>query len=433
MRMLEIILKKRSGAELTKDDILFFIDSYTKGTTPDYQVSALLMAIYFNGMTDNETAYLTEAMMNSGKVVDLSGIPTYKVDKHSTGGVGDKISLILAPLAAACGLCVPMISGRGLGHTGGTLDKLESIPGFNVNLSLAQFKKMLKKINVCMIGQTKEIAPADKKLYALRDVTATVESIPLICGSIMSKKLAEGIDGLVLDVKVGSGAFMKDLKSAKRLAGSLVKIAKSMNKSCFAFLTDMSEPLGSFVGNTNEVIESIEILKGNVTDRQLDLSVILVGKMLELAKVATFEEGKKKALDAIQNGSALEKFRELVKLHSGDVRCIDDYKILPKAKYKFEVKAKKSGYVSAIDTTAVGLSAVSLGAGRSSLADKIDHGCGIEVVKKIADDVKKGDTLGILSYNSKKRLEHAKELFLGSYTISKEKPKRKKLILGISS
>jgi pyrimidine-nucleoside phosphorylase len=430
MRMLEIILKKRASSELSKEELAWLVDAYTKGDIPDYQVSSLLMAVYFNGMTAKETAYLTEAMIDSGKVVDLSSIPLYKVDKHSTGGVGDKISLILAPVCAALGLCVPMISGRGLGHTGGTLDKLEAIPGFNVNLSLAKFKNMLKKINVSMIGQTKEIAPADKKLYALRDVTGTVESIPLICSSIMSKKIAEGIDGLVLDVKVGSGAFMKDLKSAKELANGLISIAKNMKKSCFAFLTDMSEPLGSFIGNSLEVIESIEILKGDISDRQLELTLTLSAKMLELSGACKFDEAKKRALKTITDGSALLKFKELIKLHGGDVRCIDDYNILPKAKFKHEVKATRAGYVSAIDTTTVGMSAVSLGAGRSSLEDKIDHAAGIKVLKKIADPVKKGECLGILYYNDKTRLKHAEELFTRSYTITGEKPRRKKLILG---
>ena len=430
MRMLDIIIKKRSGVELTKEEISFFVEGYTKGKIPDYQVSPFLMAVYFNGMTGKETAHLTESMINSGMTVDLSGIPLYKVDKHSTGGVGDKISLILAPVAAACGLAVPMISGRGLGHTGGTLDKLESIPGFNVNLSLARFKNIVKKINFSMIGQTKQIAPADKKLYALRDVTGTVESIPLICGSIMSKKLAEGIDGLVLDVKVGSGAFMKDTKSARLLAKSLVSIAKSMKKSCFAFLTDMSEPLGGFVGNSLEVIESIEILKGNLKGRQLELTVTLAAKMLELSGACGFDAGRKMALDTIKDGSALGKFRELIKLQGGDARCVDDYGLLIKAKYRHEVKAAKTGYVSEIRTRRVGLSAIALGAGRGSLQDKIDHACGIEVVKKVADKVNKGDVLGVLYYNDKKKFKYADELFLRSYKITPAKPKKKKLILG---
>jgi pyrimidine-nucleoside phosphorylase len=430
MNMLDIILKKRTGKELTKDEISYFVDAYTNGTVPDYQVSPLLMAVYFNGMTDTETSYLTEAMIKSGSIVDLSGIPLYKVDKHSTGGVGDKISLILAPVAAACGLAVPMISGRGLGHTGGTLDKLESIPGFNVNLSLTQFKKIMKKINFSMIGQTKEIAPADKKLYALRDVTGTVESIPLICGSIMSKKIAEGIDGLVLDVKVGSGAFMKDMKSAGLLAKSLVSLAKSMNKSCFAFLTDMNEPLGSFVGNAVEVIESIDILKGKIVDKQLELTITLAAKMLELSGIAKFDAGKKMALDTIKDGSALKKFKELIKLHGGDARCVDDYSMFKKAGYQYEVTAKECGYVSKIDTMRVGLSASALGAGRSSLKDKIDHACGIKVIKKVADPVKKGDVLGVFYYNDKGKLDNAGKLFSSSYEITQTKPKRKKLILG---
>ncbi len=429
MKMIELIRKKRGGGELTRDEILFFVNGYTAGALPDYQVSALLMAVYFNGMTDAETAHLTGAMLHSGDIVDLRDISAYKVDKHSTGGVGDKISLVLAPVAAACGLALPMISGRGLGHTGGTLDKLESIPGFDVNLGLDHFKRIIKEIGFSMIGQTSEIAPADKKLYALRDVTATVESIPLICGSIMSKKLAEGIDGLVLDVKVGSGAFMKDIDSAKRLASSLVSIAMRMGKSCFAFLTDMSEPLGSYVGNAIEVIESIEILKGRIDDRQTELTVTLAGKMLELSGACDFDTGKERARRTLTDGSALEKFRQLVRLHGGDDKCIDDYDRLPQAEHRHEVKADRDGFVSKIDTMRVGLSAIALGAGRTALTDEIDHATGIKVVKKVADAVKMGDTLGVLYYNDKERRGDAAHMLETAYTIGTEQPARQKLFL----
>ncbi len=430
MRMLDIIIKKRNGGELSHDEIFFFVNGYSSGAIPEYQVSPLLMAIFFRGMNDIETAYLTEAMLNSGEVVDFGALPAYKVDKHSTGGVGDKISLILAPVAAACGLAVPMISGRGLGHTGGTLDKLESIPGFNVHLTLARFKEMVTDIGVSMIGQTQEIAPADKKLYALRDVTGTVESIPLICGSIMSKKLAEGIDGLVLDVKVGSGAFMKDIESARELARSLVAIAKNMGKSCFAFLTDMSEPLGDYVGNALEVIESIELLKGNIDDRQLELTVALAGKMLELSGACGFEEACARARATIHGGSALAKFRELVRAHGGDDSCVDDYSVLPQAKLQYEVKAATDGYVTSIATTMVGLSAIALGAGRGSLDDIIDHASGIKLVKKVSDPVREGDTLGVLYYNDESKIERAAELFSQAYRISDEERAKEELFLG---
>src|SRR5712692_8013955 len=361
MRAVDIIVRKRDGGSLTRDQISFFVAGVTAGTWPEYQSSALLMAIVLRGMTAQETAWLTEAMVDSGVRVDLSDISGVKVDKHSTGGVGDKTSLILAPLAAACGLKVPMMSGRGLGHTGGTLDKLESIPGFRVALSLADMKDALRRVGCAMIGQTAEIAPADKKLYALRDVTGTVESIPLICASIMSKKIAEGIDALVLDVKTGSGAFMKTEADSRRLAESLVSIGNASGVKTEAIITAMDAPLGCAVGNAMEGIECLEVLKGRGPKDLIDVSVELTARMLVLGKVADdLAAADEQARRGIASGAGLERFRQIIEIQGGDPRVVDDYERLPHVADRHLVSACRDGYVASIDAELVGRASVAL-------------------------------------------------------------------------
>src|SRR5882762_9029357 len=355
MRAVDIILSKRDGRTLARDEIRFFVDGVTAGTLPDYQASALLMAILLRGMSAEETAWLTDAMVHSGVRVDLGDIPGAKVDKHSTGGVGDKTSLVLAPLAAACGLIVPMMSGRGLGHTGGTLDKLEAIPGFRVGLSLEEMKTALKTVGCAMIGQTAQIAPADKKLYALRDVTGTVESIPLISASIMSKKIAEGIDALVLDVKTGSGAFMKTERASRRLAESLVSIGNASGVRTEAVITLMETPLGLAVGNALEVIECIEVLKGGGPADLVAVSVELTARMLVLGKIAGDRpDADRQARLAIESGAGLERFRQIIEMQGGDPRIVDDYARLPRAEARHVVVADRAGYVNRVDAELVG-------------------------------------------------------------------------------
>ncbi|KPL03790.1 MAG: hypothetical protein AMJ90_03250 [candidate division Zixibacteria bacterium SM23_73_2] len=425
MRAYQIISKKRDGEKLKKEEIDIFIDGYTKGKVPDYQMSAFLMAVFLKGMDIEETADLTFSMMRTGRVLDLSEIPLAKIDKHSTGGVGDKVSLILAPLVASCGVCVPMLSGRGLGHTGGTLDKLESIPGFKTSLSLKQFERNLKKIGVCVMGQTQDIAPADKKIYALRDVTATVESIPLITSSILSKKLAEGADGIVFDVKMGNGAFMQDQENAITLAQTLIKVGKKLKKRMVALVTDMNEPLGEAVGNSLEVIESIQALKGNFKEDLMEVTLALGSYMLILGKrVKSFGKGEEILLQAIRDGKALEKFRQMVKAQGGDERVIDNYELLPKAKFEISVKSPKSGYIKSIDTKKIGLAAVELGAGREKKDDKIDPAVGFLIKKKVGDYDKKGEVIAKVLANDKNKGEVAKDRILSSYTIVKAKSKR---------
>src|SRR5579885_147521 len=349
MRIVDLIRRKRDGHELTREEIQFIVRGYTRGDFPDYQMSAWLMAVLLKGMSGAEIATLTEAMLHSGVTLDWSRMPQKKVDKHSTGGVGDKTSLVLAPVVAAGGLLVPMISGRGLGHTGGTLDKLESIPGFNVNLPVQEFRRVLRGCGCCMIGQTAEIAPADRKLYALRDVTATVESPFLICASIMSKKLAEGVDGLVLDVKTGSGAFMKDEKDAIYLAELMVETGERMGKQMAALITDMDQPLGRHVGNALEVVEVLEVLRGGGPDDLLELCHELAAWMFLLGeRVATLAEGRKLSADLIRSGAALERFRKMIELQGGDPRVVDDPTRLPRAAHTLEVPSPRAGFVSAI-------------------------------------------------------------------------------------
>ena len=431
MNMYEIISKKRDSKKLTKDEIEYFVSGYTQDEIPDYQASALLMAIFLNGMDTEETFHLTLSMMNSGKVLDLSSIPGIKVDKHSTGGVGDKVSLILAPLVASCGVTVPMISGRGLGHTGGTLDKLESIPGFRTDLPLTKFVNILSEIGVCMIGQTKEIAPADRKLYALRDVTATVNCIPLIAASIMSKKLAEGADAFVFDVKAGNGAFMPDEKQATLLANNLIRIAKRFNKKAVVLITDMNEPLGEAVGNSLEVIESIQALKGKAPADLMEVTLALGVGMLILGKKARDEkEAEKKLRQAIDTGQVLAKIKEIIRKQGGNPKVVDDYRLLPTAKHKITVKSDQAGYVQSIDTMKIGLSAVKLCAGREKLDSKIDPGVGFLIKKKVGDLVRQSEPLAIVFSNNLEKGKLAALEIKSVYEIGKTKTPRLKKIIG---
>jgi pyrimidine-nucleoside phosphorylase len=431
MRAVDVIMKKRDGGSLSREEIRFFVDGVTAGTLPEYQTSALLMAVLLRGMTPEETAWLTDAMVHSGVRVDLRDIPGVKVDKHSTGGVGDKTSLILAPLAAACGVPVPMMSGRGLGHTGGTLDKLEAIPGFRVNLTLDEMKAALVRTRCAMIGQTAQIAPADKKLYALRDVTATVESIPLISASIMSKKIAEGIDALVLDVKTGSGAFMKTEADSRRLAESLVSIGNASGVRTEAVITLMESPLGCAVGNALEVIECLEVLKGNGPQDLIDVSVELAARMLVLGKVAPDRaEGERRIRNAIASGEGLECFRRIIETQGGDPGVVDDYQRLPHVGDRHVVTADRAGYVSRLDAELVGRASVALGAGRDRVDDPVDPAVGILVRAKPGDQVHAGDAVLELHYRDRARLDAAIRLTANAITIGDERPAARRLIVG---
>ena len=431
MRAVDVIMKKRDGGSLSREEIRFFVDGVTAGTLPEYQTSALLMAVLLRGMTAEETAWLTDAMVHSGIRVDLREIPGVKVDKHSTGGVGDKTSLILAPLAAACGVPVPMMSGRGLGHTGGTLDKLEAIPGFRVNLSLDERKAALAKTRCAMIGQTAQIAPADKKLYALRDVTGTVESIPLISASIMSKKIAEGIDALVLDVKTGSGAFMKTEADSRRLAESLVSIGNASGVRTEAVITLMESPLGCAVGNALEVIECLEVLKGNGSEDLIEVSVELAARMLVLGKVAADRaEGERRVRNAIASGEGLECFRRIIEMQGGDPGVVDDYARLPHVPDRHVVTAGRAGYVSRLDAELVGRASVALGAGRDRVEDPVDPAVGILVRAKPGDQVRAGDAVLELHYRDRARLDTAMRLAAGAVSVGDERPAARPLIVG---
>jgi pyrimidine-nucleoside phosphorylase len=424
-----MIRKKRDGHDLSRAEIEYLVRAYTDGNIPDYQVSAWLMAVILRGLSKAETSWLTDAMLRSGDVLDLSEFSAKKVDKHSTGGVGDKTSLILAPLAAAAGLVVPMISGRGLGHTGGTLDKLESIPGFNVNLSVHEFRDVLKACGCAMIGQTAEIAPADRKLYALRDVTATVESPYLICASIMSKKLAEGIDGLVLDVKTGSGAFMKEEKDAAFLAELMVETGQRMGKSVVALITDMDQPLGLKAGNSLEVEESVEVLRGSGPADLRELCLELGGWMLQLGGMAASpDEGKSRAAELIRSGKALDKFREMIRLQGGDVRVIDDPGVLTHARHTVEIASPQSGYITAIACEAVGTACVLLGGGREKKEDSVDPAVGVVLHHKVGDAVKTGEPLCTVHYNDETRAGHAADLLRNSFQIAAAAPPPRPLV-----
>jgi pyrimidine-nucleoside phosphorylase len=423
VRAVDVIRKTRDRHELSRAEIEALVSGYTRGEIPDYQVSAWLMAAVLRGLTRTETAALTDAMLHSGEVLDLSEFPARKVDKHSTGGVGDKTSLVLAPVAAAGGLIVPMISGRGLGHTGGTLDKLESIAGFNVNLSVPEFRRVLDACGCCMIGQTAEIAPADRKLYALRDVTATVESPYLICASIMSKKLAEGIDALVLDVKTGSGAFMKKEEDAVFLAELMVETGERMGKKVVALITDMNQPLGLQVGNSLEVAEAVDVLRGEGPEDLRELCLELAGWMFHLGGAAsTVAEGRQTAERLIRSGEGLEKFRRMVELQGGDVRTIDDLSRLPQAKNSLEAASPKGGYVTAIACEAVGTACVILGGGREKKEDTVDPSVGLVLHKKVGDPVKGGEPICTIHYNSESRAARAKQLIEESYEIRDQPP-----------
>ena len=423
MRVVDLIRKKRDAAELTREEIEYLVSGYTRGEIPDYQMGAWLMAAVLRGMTRTELAALTEAMLHSGQTLDFSDLPARKVDKHSTGGVGDKTSLVIAPVVAAAGLYVPMISGRGLGHSGGTLDKLESIPGFNVNLSLEEFRRVLKSCGCALIGQTAEIAPADKKIYALRDVTSTVESPYLICASIMSKKLAEGIDALVLDVKTGSGAFMKKERDADYLAGLMVETGRRMGKRIVALITDMNQPLGRAVGNALEVAECLEVLRGGGPADLRDLCIELAAWMFYLGdRTPSVEEGKKLAAEMISTGRALEKFREIIRLQGGDVRVVDDPMRLPRARRSLDVASPEEGFVVSIDCEPLGTASMLLGGGRATKDDTIDAAVGLTVHKKLGDHVKRGEPLCTIYYNSDARLAEVQRILQRAYEIEPDPP-----------
>ncbi len=428
MLMTEIIEKKKLNLPLSKEEINFFIKGYVNNEIPDYQVSALLMAICFNSMTKEETFALTEAMLHSGDVIDLSKIKGVKIDKHSTGGVGDKTSLALLPLVASCGVKVAKMSGRGLGHTGGTLDKLESIKGMRINLTSEEFIKQVNDINIAIIGQSQNLVPADKKLYALRDVTATVDSLPLIASSIMSKKLAANADTILLDVKFGNGAFMKTLEDGKKLASLMVEIGKAFNKNTKAVITDMNEPLGNNIGNALEVIEAVNTLKGHGPKDFETLCVRLGGIILTQANICkTVTEGEKLIKEHIASGEGLAKLKEMVKAQGGDSTYIDDLDKFPKAKIVKPLISKHDGYIKAIDALKIGEGAMLLGAGRAKKEDSIDYASGITLTKKVGDVVKKGDILAYLYTNFEKFAE-AEQLIHDSYAFSDEVVEPSKLI-----
>lgn len=427
MRIYDIIEKKRDNKELTKEEIDFFIKGYVDGSIPDYQASALLMAIFLNGMNDKELTYLTNAMAYSGDMVDLSKINGFTVDKHSTGGVGDKTSLVICPIVASLGCKIAKMSGRGLGHTGGTIDKLESIPGFKVELPENEFFNQVNNINISIISQSGNITPADKKLYALRDTTATVDSIPLIASSIMSKKIAAGDKCILLDVKTGSGAFMKTIKDSTTLATKMVNIGKALNRNIMAIITDMDEPLGNNIGNSLEVIEAIETLKGNGPKDFTDLCIELATNMLVLATSTSYKECKKQVSEVIKNGKALNKLRELITYQHGNSDVIDNYDLFAKAHNIIEVKSTKSGYITKMNTENIGKVSSMLGAGRIKKEDNIDYSAGIVVKAKINDYVKKNDVIALL-YTNKNNINDATKLYQESITIGQLKTKPRKLI-----
>jgi pyrimidine-nucleoside phosphorylase len=418
MRAVDLIRKKRDSGVHTRLEIDFLISSYTRGEVPDYQVAAWLMAAWLRGLNRDELTFLTEAMLHSGEVLDHSSIPGKKVDKHSTGGVGDKTSLILAPIVAAGGLTVPMISGRGLGHTGGTLDKLEAIPGFNTSLTLQQFREVLRACGMGLIGQTSEIAPADKKIYALRDATSTVESIGLICASIMSKKLAEGIDALVLDVKTGSGAFMKQEADAAQLAEVMVQTGEGMGKKVVALITDMNQPLGRMAGHSNEIIECLDVLKGGGPADLRDLSIELSAWMFFLGeKTADVAGGRELAKAMISSGKATAKFRQNIELQGGDPRVVEEPQRLPQARSRVDVPSLSAGFVGATNCESLGIALAILGGGREKKEDPIDHAVGLEFHLRMGDRVEKGQPLATIHYNAVTKLGEAKALITESYEV----------------
>ena len=429
MNMLDIIVKKRNGIELSKAEIEYFIKGYVAGEIPDYQAAALLMAIYFKKLTVAETFEFTNAMRYSGDNIDLSPIHGIKVDKHSTGGVGDKTTFIVGPVASACGVPIAKMSGRGLGITGGTVDKLESIPGFKTSLEPAEFMKQVSEIGIALIGQTGHITPADKKIYALRDVTGTVENMGLIASSIMSKKLASGSDAIVLDVKCGNGAFMTDLESARELSKLMCQIGNSAGRKTVAMITDMNQPLGNAVGNSLEVIEAMDVLKGKGPADITELSAHVAGAMIYLGERAkTMEEGILMARQAMASGAGLEKLRSLIRRQGGDDKVIDDYSLLPVSKIKADVIAQKGGYVESIVAGEIGLASQRTGAGRMTKEDEIDHGAGIVLHKKVGDKVTKGESLATLYSGNKKKMAEALKIAEKAFEITKEKPDKPVLI-----
>ncbi|MEI7810988.1 MAG: thymidine phosphorylase [Ignavibacteria bacterium] len=429
MNTVELIRKKRNGGTLAPEEISWLINSYIKGKIPDYQISAFLMAVYFKGMTTEETAALTRSMLYSGKVIDLSTIEGAKIDKHSTGGVGDKTSLIIAPIVAATGINTPMISGRSLGHTGGTLDKLEAIPGCHTNLTLTRYKSVIKKCGTVIAGQTKDIAPADKLIYALRDVTSTIDSVPLITSSIMSKKLAEGIDGLVLDVKTGNGAFMKNTADAKHLAGSLIDTAKAFDKKIMCFITDMNQPLGHYIGNWLEVYESVICLLGEKSNDLMTLTHNLAGAMIFMGgKASTHAEGIEISNEMIANGRAYDKFIRMIKLQGGDISYIKNPEKYPKSKVSQKIPAQKSGYFSKIDTYALGMASLELGAGRVTKEDTIDPKAGIIFNIKIGDMVLKGDVIAEIFTDRKHKVEEVVNKINSIIEFTDNEPVKPKII-----
>lgn len=432
MRMYDIIMKKRNGGELTTEEINFFVDGYTKGEIPDYQVSALMMAIYFQKMNKRETADLTKAMVESGDVVNLSAIEGIKVDKHSTGGVGDTTTLVLGPIVAAAGVPVAKMSGRGLGHTGGTIDKLESFPGFSVEMPIEKFIENVNEKKIAIGGQTANLAPADKKLYALRDVTATVDNMSLIAGSIMSKKIASGADAIVLDVKTGSGAFMKDEDSSFALAQEMVDIGTHVGRNTIGVITNMDEPLGFAVGNALEVQEAIDTLKGRGPSDLTELCLTLGSHMLVLGKKAnSFEEGKKILQDIINSGKGLAKLRELVEAQGGDPRFVDDPSLFPKPSIVEAVASPQDGYVKGIKADDIGIAALVLGAGRETKESSIDLSVGVVLHKKIGDAVKKGEAIATIYANDENKRKQSEEIILKAYSIVEEKVEPITLIKGI--
>ncbi len=428
MRMYDLIMKKRKKLELSEDEINFIINGYTKGEIPDYQMSAFAMAVVFNSMTTNETAALTRAIAYSGDITDLSSLGDLTVDKHSTGGVGDKTTLIVAPIVAACGLKIAKISGRGLGHTGGTVDKLESIKGYKINLSSTEFLGQVEKIGIAVTGQSGNLTPADKKLYALRDVTATVDSIPLIVSSIMGKKIASGAKTIVLDVKTGSGAFFEDLDSAIELSKEMVNIGNSCQRNTAALITNMDIPLGYAIGNSLEVAEAVDLLKGKKIDDLYEICLSLSAAMLAKSLNITFSEGFKRADRAVKSGKALEKFKEWISVQGGDIGFIDDYSKLPTAKYSRTVQLNESGWICKMETSQIGKAVSVLGAGRIKKEDSIDYSAGIVLSKKTGDKVSPGDVLATIYTNSEKTLDLAEEILNKAVTVGSIKPQRQKLI-----
>jgi pyrimidine-nucleoside phosphorylase len=432
MRPQDLIEKKRDRQELTRDEIAFLIRGYTSDEIPDYQMAAWLMAAFLNGMSESETHSLVEEMLHSGVTLTHDQIAEPKVDKHSTGGVGDKTSLVIAPLAAACGVAVPMISGRALAHTGGTLDKLEAIPGFRTDLSLDEFRDVLKRCGLALIGQTKEIAPADRKLYALRDLTATVPFRPFMCASIMSKKLAEGIDGLVLDVKTGNGAFMSEFEDARKLAEMMASIGRAMGKRVVALITDMNQPLGRWVGNAVETMEAIETLRGDLEGDFAELCLELAARMLIVGGVESdLEVARDKARKAITSGRALERFRACIKAQGGDPGVLDDTKLLPQAGKQRAVTADRAGFVTAIETGEIGRAVMDWGGGRQRLEDRIDYAIGLRLHAKIGDRVDAGDPLVTAYYNDESKFEEMDARLRAAYRIKNTTPHPEALIKAV--